>query len=109
MSLSYDKIKKRAEEGGFWTSYSDLATVLSILYLVLYVVATLRSTSAVVVERSGLREAQKEIESLKEQLRSYEVLKEDYVSNASKAEQKMYGDLLSQMELLEGDASQEKQ
>ncbi len=107
--LSYERIRRKQNDDTFWTSYSDLATVLSILFLTLYVVATLHTTAVSVLERQGVAEAKKEVEALKEQVRAYEVLKEDYVANANTAETKMYDDLLSQMTLLERGALEEKE
>ena len=42
MSLDYDKIKKK-EEANQWTSNSDLFMVLSVVFLLLYVVSSLRN------------------------------------------------------------------
>lgn len=109
MSLSYEKIKKKHGDDSFWTSYSDLATVLSILFLTLYVIATMRASTVAIMERGNLNDAKQEIASLKEQLQTYEVLKEDYLKGTHQAEQKMYGELLEQMELIEGDTRVEKE
>src|SRR5688572_19629407 len=111
MSLNYDKLKDKLDSGGgFWTSYSDLATVLSVLFLLLYVVATLQSTSHKVAQHQQVADAEQQIEELKNQVRSYDVLKESYLKKgASPHEKKMYEELIGQMKLLEEKAQQEKE
>jgi len=111
MSLNYEKLKKKQESSGdFWTSYSDLATVISVLFLLLYAVAILRNQSVSVSERISAKRAQQEIETLQEQINAYEILKQEYLENgASQRERKMYEELLGQMQLMESQAREEKE
>lgn len=111
MPLDYEKIKDKPSlmSGEFWTIYADLTTSLSILFLIMYAIATLRSTSVSVAERSTLVVANQEIEDLKGQIQAFDVLKDEYLRDgASTAEKKMYEELMDQMKLLEQQAQAEK-
>ena len=46
MSFDYDRIKAKDEGGSHWATYSDLFMVLSLVFLLLYVTASLRSGTA---------------------------------------------------------------
>lgn len=109
MNLNYDKIKSRVEHGGnHWTSYSDLFLVLSIIFLLLYVVANLRNGANSISNMSALKTAQAEAEELRKQIKVYEVLKNDYVNKgASQEEVQLYRELMDKMSLLETEAKQE--
>jgi myosin heavy subunit len=112
MALNYDKLQKKArgENEGFWTAYSDLMTVLSTLFLLLYAVSTMRLTTVSVQDKVQVRVAQSRITQLEEQVQAFEVLKEGYLKKgASEAEKSMYQDLMSQMKLMEKQATEEKE
>jgi chromosome segregation ATPase len=111
VSLNYDKMQKKAGQGDdFWSSYADLATVLSTLFLMMYVMATMRQTTTSLTERVQLAKANQKIDELEQQIQAYEVLKEKYLQEgASSAEKKMYKDLMAQMKLLEQQAAAEKE
>lgn len=111
MSLDYQKLKNKQHEaeGSFWTSYSDLFMVLCVVFLLLYVVASLRTTTSSV---QGLIENQKlkaEKEDLRKQLQAYNALKDDYLEKeASVQEAQMYEELMQKLSLLQEDAKDEK-
>lgn len=111
MSLNHDKMQKKSGGGeDFWPSNADLATVLSTLFPMMYVIATMRQTTASMTERVQLAKAEKKIEELEEQIQAFEVLKEKYLQQgASSSEKKMYKDLMAQMKLLEQQAAAEKE
>ncbi len=110
MSFSYEKIKRKSPQSSFWTTYADLATVLSALFLLLYMVANIRMSSFSISEKISKELAEQKIKSLEEQLQTYEVLKEKYLnSGASEKELKMYSELMNQMSLLESIAKDEKE
>lgn len=110
MSLNYDKIRHSREDGGnHWTSYSDLFLVLSVVFLLLYVIANIRAGTLTVMQQNQVQQAKVESEALKKQIKAYEVLKDDYVKDgASKDEVQMYRDLMDHMDLLEGQAKKER-
>lgn len=110
MSLDYQKLKqKQAEDGGFWTSYSDLFMVLSVVFLLLYVVASLRSGTSSVQNMIENQKLKAEAQDYKKQIQAYNALKDDYLEKeASDEEAKMYEELMSKLELLQDEAHEEK-
>ncbi|CAN5595587.1 hypothetical protein BH10BDE1_BH10BDE1_31520 [soil metagenome] len=110
MGLDFERIKHKVEHGTGhqWTSYSDLFLVLSVTFLLLYVVANLRGGAAAVVAQEQLRVSSARMSELEKQVKAYEVLKEDYIEKgASKDEVAMYRDLEDKLALLENDAHAE--
>ena len=111
MSLNYDHIAKKSnEENNFWTSNAELATVLSILFLFLYAISILRTTTMSVQQAQMTQEKLAEMEQLKEQIHTYEILKEGYIKKgATPKEREFYEKVMSQMKLLEDTAKSEKE
>ena len=110
MSLDYQRLKqKNSEEGAFWTSYSDLFMVLSVVFLLLYVVASLRSGTDTVQKQIEFKRLKAESQDLKKQIQAYNALKDDYLDKeASQEEYQMYEELMSKLSLLQDEANQEK-
>ncbi len=111
MSFDYQKLKqKKSEEGGsLWTSYSDLFMVLSVVFLLLYVVASLRSGTFSVQKQMEFMKMSNEAEDLKRQIQAYNALKQDYLEKeASESEAQMYEELMSKLTLLQDEAKEEK-
>lgn len=82
MPLSYEKIKQEHEHGiSFWASFSNIALVIAILFLVLYTVTVLRSASLQSSEKINTRKHQEQISELKRKLAGFEagleILKKD--------------------------------
>jgi myosin heavy subunit len=110
LNLNYDKIKAKAEGHNQWTAYSDLFMVLSTLFLLLFVVASLRSGTHSLSASSQLKLAQQENDELKRQLKVYEVLREEYQNEqASNEEVKLYKEVIGKLSLLEGEARSERE
>jgi chromosome segregation ATPase len=110
MGLDFERIKHKVEHGTGhqWTSYSDLFLVLSVTFLLLYVVANLRGGAAAVVAQEQLRVSSARMSELEKQVKAYEVLKDDYIDKgASKDEVAMYRDLEDKLALLENQAQDE--
>ena len=111
MSFDYQKLKaKNTEaEGSMWTSYSDLFMVLSVVFLLLYVVASLRSGTSSVQQAVENQKLKSEAEDLRRQIQAYNTLKEDYVAKeASQEEAKTYNELMDKLTLLQDEAKEEK-
>lgn len=110
MSLDYQKLKqKNGDEGSFWTSYSDLFMVLCVVFLLLYVVASLRSGTNSVQNQIENQKLKAESQDLKKQIQAYNALKDDYLEkDASPDEAKMYEELMSKLSLLQDEAHEEK-
>jgi myosin heavy subunit len=109
VNLNYEKIKTKVEHGGnHWTSYSDLFLVLSVVFLLLYVVANLRSGTVSIAQYTQLQQAKQEADELRRQIKAYDSLNKDYLKNgASSDEIQMYQELMGNLSLLETDAKNE--
>jgi chromosome segregation ATPase len=110
MSLDYQKLKsKQQEDGSFWTSYSDLFMVLSVVFLLLYVVGSLRSGTSSVQNHIEHQKLKAEAQDYKKQIQAYNALKDDYLEKEASAEEaKMYDELMSKLSLLQEEATEEK-
>src|ERR1700733_2475559 len=102
VNLNYDKIRAKVEHGGnHWTSYSDLFLVLSVVFLLLYVVANLRSGTDSIATAAKTKKVETENAELKKQIKVYEVLKDDYLKQgASNDEIEVYQELMGKLDLL---------
>jgi hypothetical protein len=111
MSLDFDKVNaKRYESDIFWTSYADLYTMMSAVFLLLYVTASLRAGTSAVQNQMETKRLKAEAADLKEQNKVYNTLKDDYLEkSASEEEQKVYKELMKKLTLLQDDARKEKE
>jgi peptidoglycan hydrolase CwlO-like protein len=110
MSFNYEKHK--GHDGGgdsFWTSYSDLFLGLSTIFLLLYVVASLRTGTDALRGQIENQKLSMQVEELQHQLNMYESVKNDYIANqAPKDEAQEYQELMDKLTLLQEDAKTEK-
>lgn len=111
MSFDDDRIKDEvAAEGNVWTSYSDLFMVLSSVFLLLYVVSTLRQATVDIRAKLQIQAAEQELKNYKDQVSAYEQAQEEYAgTHATEEEKAAYDKVLSQMTLLETDAKSKKE
>lgn len=73
MSLNYDKSKRDLLQGnGSWRSYSYIATVTSLLFLLLYIVAVVRQTSIAVSEKAQSEKKGQAIAQLNQKVQDLE-------------------------------------
>ena len=111
MSFDYQKLRQKQnnEEGSFWTSYSDLFMVLSVVFLLLYVIGSLRTGTSSVQNQIENQKLKAEAQDYKKQIQAYNALKDDYLEkDASQEETKMYEELMSKLSLLQDEATEEK-
>jgi myosin heavy subunit len=109
VSLDYDKFKAEEDNGSYWASYSDLFMVLSLVFLLLYVVSSLRGGVSSVQSQEEFNRMAKENKDLKEQIQVYSTLKDDYLqTGASQKEQQVYEQLMDKLKLLKEEAKDEK-
>lgn len=109
MSFNYDSIKEK-EGGSHWATYSDLFMVLSLVFLLLYVIASLRTGTSNIQNQSEYQEVIRERDDLKQQIKVYNTLKNNYLTTgASQDEQKMYDELMDKLVLLKEEAKKEKE
>ena len=103
MSFDYDAIRAKKHGGGTqWAAYSDLFMVLAFVFLLMYMVSSLRTEMASVSTHA-------EIQDVKKELKMYESAKDDYLKEqASEYERKLYEQILNQIALLENEAKGKK-
>lgn len=110
MGFDYDKIKQDQDNGSHWASYSDLFMALSVVFLLLYVVASLRQGTFGFQQQMEFERLSQEAEDLKQQIKVYDTLKEGYLKEqASKDEQQVYDELMDKLDLLQDEAKTEKE
>ena len=108
MGLNYRK-NDHASQDSMWTSYSDLFLGLSIIFLLLYVAASLRQGTDGIRQFIENKQLAQKNEDLKQQLKAYNTIKQDYLkSQASEEEQKTYAMLMDKLDLLKEEAKNEK-
>ena len=108
MGFDYKRGKDHSGQDSMWTSYSDLFLGLSIIFLLLYVTASLKQgTDGVRQQQENIRLV-KQAEDLQQQIKVYETLKKDYLAQqASQDEQANYKELMDKLSLLQDDAKGE--
>ena len=109
MSFDYQRGGKHNQNESFWTSNSDLFLGLSSIFLILYVVASLRSGADGVNNATENKKLKVHVQDLENQLKTYEAVKEQYLQKqASKDEKEEYNELMDKLTLLREDAKNEK-
>jgi len=109
VSFNYQKHKNAGEHGSVWTSYSDLFLGLSIIFLLLYVTVSLRQGTDGIQQYHENQKLVRENDDLKQQLKVYETLKQDYMTkSATEQDVNSYEELMSQLDLLQDKANEEK-
>ena len=74
MSFDYKEIRARQHASGTqWASYSDLFMVLAFIFLLMYMVASLRTGMISVTSHA-------EIQEVKQELEIYETIKDQYLT-----------------------------
>lgn len=109
MAFDYDKIKHKRDGGeNFWTAYSDLFTVLSAVFLLLYVVSSVRSGTFGIQKEVQYQVLAKEAQDLKNQIRIYNALRDETLDQSPEEEQQQYKMLMDKLVLLKEEANEEK-
>jgi hypothetical protein len=109
VAFDYDKIKHKRESGeNFWTAYADLFTVLSAVFLLLYVVSSVRSGTFGIQKEVQYQVLAKEAQDLKDQIRIYNALRDETLDQSPEDEQKQYKLLMDKLSLLQEESNGEK-
>ena len=109
MSFNYNKTNNHSQGESFWTSNSDLFLGLSSIFLLLYVVASLRSGADGVNNANENKKLKVQIQDLQNQLKTYESVKEQFIqTQANKSETDEYNELMDKLTLLQQEAKDEK-
>ena len=103
MSFDYDAIRvKKQSSGTQWASYSDLFMVLAFIFLLMYMVASLR-TGMVSISTHV------EIEKVREELEIIQSVKTQYLEEKSNIQEKrVYDEILDQIYLWETESNENK-
>ncbi len=109
MAFNYEKNKQTHGNDSFWTSYSDLFLGLSTIFLLLYVLASLRTGTDAIKSHTDNQKLSTRIEELENQLKMYESVKNNYLSQAPKDETQEYQELMDKLTLLQEEAKTEKE
>lgn len=109
MAFDYEKNKNSHGNDSFWTSYSDLFLGLSTIFLLLYVMASLRTGTDAIKSQSDNQKLTTRVEELENQLKMYESVKNNYMQTAAKEETQEYKELMDKLTLLQEDAKSEKE
>lgn len=108
MSFNYQKHKDGSGDS-FWTSYSDLFLGMSVVFLLLYVTASLRTGTNGVQQQIQNEKLSMQVKDLQNQLKMYNSVKSDYLANEAKPdEEKLYNELMDKLSLLKEEAKDEK-
>lgn len=109
MSFNYEKIKEKSDSSP-WASYSDLFMVLSVVFLLLYVVTALRNGTSSLQSHIEVARLTSLNEDYKKQLSTYNNLKEGYLEkDATESETETYKNLMEKLSLLKDEAKDEKE
>lgn len=109
MAFNYERNKNGHSNDSMWTSYSDLFLGLSIIFLLLYVSASLRQGTDGIRQHFENQRLAREADDLRQQIKVYETLKQDYLNQqASQSEQENYKMLMDKLSLLREEAKEEK-
>ena len=110
MSFDYNKNKSVHSGDSFWTSYSDLFLGLSTIFLLLYVVASLRAGTDQMQTQVDNQKLSMKVQELESQLKMYEQVKADYLEkSASKDEMQEYTELMDKLTLLKDEAKNDQE
>ncbi len=102
MSFNYKKSGEQHSNDSFWTSYSDLFLGLSVIFLLLYVVSSMRQGADSIKQQVVSEQLAMENNDLKNQLNAYEEIKNQYMKDqASTQEKDEYNELVDKLSLLQ--------
>lgn len=106
--FKYDKFKEEVSGNDSWGSYSDLFMVLSFVFLMMYVVASLRSGTNSIHGRIEQQKMARENNDLKAQMKAYDTLKDQALNQEPAGEKEEYSELMDKLTLLQDEAKEEK-
>jgi chromosome segregation ATPase len=111
MAFDYNKNKDGGGAGdSFWTSYSDLFLGMSVVFLLLYVTASLRTGTSGLQAQVENKKLTMQVDDLKNQLKMYDSVKKDYLNQeATPDEAQQYNELMDKLSLLQEEAHDERE
>ncbi|MCE3009843.1 MAG: microtubule-binding protein [Proteobacteria bacterium] len=110
MPFQYRKNDSHGGGDSFWTSYSDLFLGLSAIFLLLYVVSSLRTGADSIKQQMQNQQLSMKVKDLETQLQFYEQAKQEYMKqDANQEEVSEYQELMDKLVLLEQEAKTESE
>jgi outer membrane protein OmpA-like peptidoglycan-associated protein len=110
MSFNYHKSNGQHSGDSFWTSYSDLFLGLSCIFLLLYVVSSMRQGADTIKQQVVNEQLAMEVSDLKNQLKAYDEIKNQYMKDqASQSEKDEYNELVDKLSLLKEENQSENE
>lgn len=110
MSFNYKKSGDQHSNDSFWTSYSDLFLGLSCIFLLLYVVSSMRQGADSIKQQVVNEQLSMENNDLKNQLKAYEEIKNQYMKDQASVEEKNeYNELVDKLSLLQEENQSENE
>lgn len=109
MAFNYNKHKGGGDDSSFWTSYSDLFLGMSVVFLLLYVTASLRTGTSGLHAQVENKKLTMQVQDLQNQLKMYDSVKKDYLQQeANPDESRQYNELMDKLSLLQEEAKDER-
>ena len=109
MSFDYDKLRDKEEEANWWTSYSDLWSMLAIVFLMMFVGVSMRTGTQGIQQQLEYEALSRKNAELEEQLKVYGNLRDETLQKSDPQEQEVYKKLMSKLDLLQDEAKNEKE
>lgn len=110
MAFDYEKSKHKHEGGHEWVAFSDLYLCLSTVFLLLFVVASLRQGTATVQAEMMVAKLRDENQKLKYTIQQEDDKAKDFMEKDAAAQEKAaYEELMNKLSLLQDEADKEKQ
>jgi myosin heavy subunit len=106
--FNYEKFKSESAGSDSWGSYSDLFMVLSFIFLMMYVTASLRSGTGAIQQHLEQQKMARENDELKAQIKAYDTLKDSALKEETQDEQQVYNELMDKLSLLQEEAKEER-
>ena len=103
MSFDYNAIRtKKPPSGAQWASYSDLFMVLAFVFMLMYMISSLRTGMISVATHAQIKEVKEELEIIQS-------VKNEYLEEKSNLQEKrVYDQILDQIYLLETESNEKK-
>lgn len=109
MAYNYSKKRSHGGDDSFWTSYSDLFLGMSVIFLLLYVTASLRTGTDGFRSAMETKRLTTQVEDLQNQLKAYDSIRNQYLKQeATPDESQLYNELMDKLTLLQEDSQTER-
>lgn len=106
--MPFHSEQNKHQGDSFWTSYSDLFLGLSAIFLLLYVVGSVRSGTGALKQQIDNEQLKIKVADLENQIKFYEQSKEEYLNKSANTDELTeYQELMDKLTLLQEDVKDE--